>query len=51
MVVPVQQAGGSMERYVVKSSTSNSKLEGMREDGGEQEVKEQRRSEMDCRSG
>lgn len=50
-MVPAQQAGGSMERFAVESSTLTSGMEGMKEDGGEQEVKEPRKSETDCRSG
>lgn len=45
-MAPVQQAGGNMVRFAVKSL-----ILGVREEGGEQEVKEQRTREMDCRSG
>lgn len=51
MAVPVQQAGGSMVRFAVESLTLTSGTEGVREEGGELEVKEQRRTEMVCRSG
>lgn len=46
---PVQQAGGSMLRFAVESLTSG--MEGVREEGGEQEVKELKKRETDCRSG
>lgn len=51
MVVPVQQAGGSMVRFGVESLTLTSGMEGVREEGGEPEVKGQRKRETDCQSG
>lgn len=50
-MVPVQQAGGSMARSDEESLTLISGTEGLKEEGGEQEVKEQRKREMDCQSG
>lgn len=51
MVVPVQQAGGSMVRFAAGSLTLTSGMEEVREEGGEPEVKEQRKSATDYRSG
>lgn len=51
-MVPVQQAGGSMVvRFGEESLTLTSGMAGVKEEGGEREVKEQRKRETDCQSG